>query len=164
MEFVFLLHKAASGVRLSFSAGTLVNVGNYENVRREVSMQVDVDERGMSAEEREATVRDVFESLHGCVTSMLAAAVGEAVPEDHELASPARRAEYDARRAARRAEREKRKRMHEEALKSALMQTESCADCADVRGRRGGGICDHHDEVFAAIKQEFGPKSEDVPY
>lgn len=163
MEFEFHLHKAASGIRMTFRASTLVHVAGDDNVQRDVSMALDVDERGMSADERAATTREVFVALHDSVVSMLAAAVGEAVPPNHELASPARRAAYEAQRAEKRAYREARAARFSDAVESLQLQTESCLDCGVIRGRRGAAYrCDHHEESFQAIREEFGPKSEGV--
>lgn len=167
MEFQLKVHAHARNVRISVSAQQLVNTGDYNNIRRSVGIEADVLEcDGETEATRDERLREVFVSLHDSVTSMLAAAIGQAVPIDHELASRARVRAWEAHRAERRAYREARERRYQDAVESLSLQTKACADCGVMRNRHGTPYrCDHHEESFQAIREEFGPKSdEDVPY
>jgi hypothetical protein len=137
MEYKFNLHRSLTNIRLSFEASTLINTGNYENVRRSVTIEGDVTEyAGDGVETREKTVREAFNAMHDAAVSMLSATIAEAVPPDHELASPARKAEYKERIDRERKEEKERRekataarRARAEAEKEYREMTDACDDC-----------------------------------
>jgi hypothetical protein len=157
MEFKFQLIRSLDNIRLIFEASELVNTGDYNNVRRTVGMEGDVTfEASMSTDEKERTVKDTFRVMHDDVVSMLAASIGEAVPEGHQLESPARKAERVARLTREREERTRKDREEQEARKifdSARKELEEvCASCERCKvakaNREGKRYCDNHNEAF----------------
>jgi hypothetical protein len=174
MEFTFKITRSLQNIRISVVAAQLVNTGNYENVKREVGLEGDVlDCQGDTDAVRNDRLKECFDSMRYAVVSMLAVTIGEGVPENHELASPDRKATYKERiERERKADKERREK--DLAARKARNEAEReyeevCAACAECKAKYESGDrdamtgarlrrCDKHvqgwDLLIATFKTE----------
>lgn len=159
-------------MKITASLSKLVNLGNYQNMRVEVGIEldvereVDVDTSDMSLALAIGGATNTHKTLAAWCRQELARAIGDAVPEDHEEASPNRRAAWQERRAREKQEREQQRKRRDEAYRAAALQRSECAECLSRLDATPPGhaaaFCPEHQASYDALREEFAAEDHDV--
>lgn len=157
----------------------LVSLGNYENLRVEVGIELDVEQdvdvvpSDMNLAIAIGGATDTHEIARAWCRQELAKAIGDAVPPEHPEASPKRRAAYQERRNAEKRERAAQRKAREDAFTAAELQRRDCEECRSRLDATPPGhapaFCPEHQASYEALRAEFASEDrygadDDLPF